>query len=320
MRPITRTCLVRVGVDSLRAAFLAKETFVFRMECAGTIIGRTHLEGPVPIRAGNRQRAQRGVLQVCATTTAVPGSNLTSIPDTPDSYQSLTSCGGTKYCCSDTSGCCSKPYLVFDIGVPSVVNNYGSSQTISTLVDQPTTGQKTTITIATTGTDSVATSGTLAAVTMTHSVGLTMTNASQATSTSASFQATSTTSHKGLIIGAAAGVAVLFVLAVITGVLLCCVLKKRRAREARPVSLIDMNTPIQRQQVNNGPNPHWVHKPGTKHGAYGPEKPAWDPVPAYIPPYWQQQQPVNGHGQTLIELQSPAVQQRPPGGPVYEIH
>jgi hypothetical protein len=311
MRPITRTCLVRVEVDSLRAAFLAKETCVFRMDCAGTIIGRTHLEGPVPTRAGNRQRAQRGVLQVCATTTALPGPDLTSIPDTPDSYQSLTSCGGTKYCCSDTSGCCSKPNLVFDIGVPSVVNNYGSSQTISTLVDQPTTGEKTIITAATTGA--------LAAVTMTHSLDYTITNAPQTTGTSVSFQATSTTSRKGLITGVAAGVAVLFVLAVITGILLCCMLKKRRVRKAPPVTLIDMNTPIQPQQVNNESNAHLVQKPETKHGAYGPEKPAWDPVPAYIPPHWQQQ-PINGHGQTLIELQSPAVQQRPPGGPVYEMH
>jgi hypothetical protein len=319
MRPITRTCLARAGVDSLHAAFLAKEMCVFRTECAGTIMGPTHLEGLVPTKAGNRQRAQHGVLQVCVTMTAVPDSDLTGIPDTPDSYQSLTSCGGTKYCCSDTSSCCSKPNLVFDIGIPSVVNNYGSSQTISTFADQPTTGQKTIITAAATGTDSIASSGTLAVVTTTDSNGHTITTTPQATSTSASSQATSTTSHKSLIIGVAAGVIVLLVLAVITGVLLCCALKKRRAKEAPPINLIDMNTPMQPQQANNGSNVHLVQKPGIAHGAYGPEKQAWDPVPAYTPPHWQQQ-PVDGRGQSLIELQSPAVQQRPHGGPVYEMH
>jgi hypothetical protein len=84
------------------------------------------------------------------------------------------------------------------------------------------------------------------------------------------------------------------------------------------VNLIDINTPIPPQQFNNGSNAHLVQKVGTGHGIYGPEKPAWDPVPTYTLPHWQQ--PVDAHGQTLIELQSPVVQQRPPGGPVYEMH
>lgn len=120
--------------------------------------------------------------------------------------------------------------------------------------------------------------------------------------------------------GVAAGVIVLLLLATVAGVLLFCVLKKRKAKEGRPVDLINMNTPMQPQQINNGSNAYLVPKPGMENGAYGPEKPVWDPIPIYISPSWQQQ-PVNLQGQTLIELQILALEhQGPPRGPVYELH
>jgi hypothetical protein len=208
--------------------------------------------------------------------------------------------------------------LVFDIGIPSVINNYGSAQTTNTLSDQPTTAQNAIITASTTGAGSAATSGSPSAVTTTDPAGNTITTTPQATGTTTSSQATSTKSHQGLIIGVAAGVVVLLILAIITGILVCCVLKKKRTKET-PVNLIDMNPHNQPQQFNTASNAHLVQQQGAGHGGFAPDKPAWDPVPVYTPPPWQQQ-PVNGYGQTLVELQSPAVQQKPPGAPVYEMH
>lgn len=72
--------------------------------------------------------------------------------------------------------------------------------------------------------------------------------------------------RRTLIIGVAARV-----LAVIAGVLLYCVLKKRTTKEPH-LDLIDMSKPTQPQQANDGSNVQLVQKLETETGS-------WDPVP-----------------------------------------
>jgi hypothetical protein len=64
-RQITPTYLARVGMDFLRAVFLAKEMCVFQTDCAGTVINPILLEALVPTRPGIQRPALPGVLQVC---------------------------------------------------------------------------------------------------------------------------------------------------------------------------------------------------------------------------------------------------------------
>jgi hypothetical protein len=206
----------------------------------------------------------------------------------------LTSCGGTKWCCSDVDGCCSEPNLVFDIGEPSVINKYGSSDTMSVLSSQPTTGGLRTVITA------AATAGSAATVTGTAPTG----TSSNISSTST---AVASNDHKSILIGIAAAVIVFVVLALLAGIVVFCVLKKKRAKVASPVNLMDLNPTTDAQQVYTGSTAQLTNT----HGSYGPEKTGFEPAPAYTPPYYQQP-PTGPNGQAMFELQSPPVKQ-----PVY---
>jgi hypothetical protein len=211
-----------------------------------------------------------------------------------NTWDALTSCGGTKWCCSDVDGCCSKPNLVFDIGVPAVINNYGASDTTGTLSSQPTTGGIATV-ITAAATDS-------STATATGAVTTEMPSESSSTKTGVA-----STSHKSIIIGIAAAVIAFFVLALLAGVVVFCIVKKKKSKQAAPVNLMDLTSPVGPQQVYTGSTAQLV----SNHGQYGHEKTDFEPAPAYTPPSYQQP-PIGPNGQAMFELQSPPVKQ-----PVY---
>jgi hypothetical protein len=212
-----------------------------------------------------------------------------------DTYDALTSCGGTKWCCSDVSECCSHPNLVFDIGTPSVINDYGSTKTYTTLPSEPTTGgPNTVITAAATSASATAvTGGSASAVT-----GISSASSSKST-------AASSVEHKTIIIAVAAGVIAFLVLAILAGIVVFCVLKKKKKGKLdTPVNLIDMNPAATPQHVFTTSTAQLVNQPGQ----YGPEKTGFEPAPAYTPPHYQHT-PTGPNGLAMFELQSPPVKQ-----------
>jgi hypothetical protein len=210
-----------------------------------------------------------------------------------DTWAILTSCGGTKYCCSGSSyDCCSKQNLVFDIGVPSVIQDYGSPQTIgNTLGSAPTTWQHSVIT-ATTGSGLTNTATTSSS-----------TPTGSTSSQTESAQPNARSSHKDLIIGIVAGVAVFLLLAIGASILFCLL---RRRNPKGTVTQTGIQIDMQDQQKP---------PPRTSHSST-PAPPAYTPPPSEVKPF--QVTPVGHYGESLIELHTQVA--RPVGADGRPLH
>ncbi|KAF2669406.1 hypothetical protein BT63DRAFT_479255 [Microthyrium microscopicum] len=200
-------------------------------------------------------------------------------------WEQLESCGGTKYCCiSDGVDCCNHASYIFDIGVPSVINDFSAGTTVT-----PTAVANLLITASSTASTTGAASG------------------SSQSSASANSSNTSETNNgigTGALVGIAGGI-ITFAVLVAAAVIAYYCIKRRKANKQPSQNLIDMNGP----NVSVG-----VIRPGTGYSGYQREKypgtpqtPEWDSAPAYQRDFYASNQdllPKGLNGVTLIELQS----------------
>jgi hypothetical protein len=296
-------------------AYPAKATSVCPMDCAIIHHHHTSIAVHAPTKPGRVALARniaikvRSHLRQLALAALNQHTNLLWIAEGKSDWEQLVNCGGTKYCCAADSDCCTKSNLVFDIGVPSVINNYGSSVSYSTLSGGATTWQSSLITAAATATAGGA-SGTG--------------GSSNATAKPAS-------SSHGVVIGVVAGVVVFLALVVIGAVVFCCL--RKRSPPAKPAqqnytNMIDMQDRSAQAgaattgvvqpgtgQTQNAQNPFTEAKYVQAYGqqTQGPWQqppmqwqnapPTYQPPQGNLQPY--QVTPMSGDGQSLVELQSP---------------
>jgi hypothetical protein len=177
---------------------------------------------------------------------------------------------------------------VFDIGVPSVVNDFSSAATVT----------------ATASVNFIITASSGAAQTIAATAG------SSSQSSSPGNNSASQQESKGIGTGALVGIAVgIITFAVLTGaavVAYCCMKRRKTNNLQHSQNLIDVN----------GPNPavgvvspaytgQAVKYPGS------PQTSGWDPSPPYNKEYYASNQdllPKGPNGVTLIELQSSPAQ------------
>ncbi|KAF2810127.1 uncharacterized protein BDZ99DRAFT_570749 [Mytilinidion resinicola] len=225
--------------------------------------------------------------------------------DSSDTYDTLVSCGGTKYCCnSEGSTCCNDDSKVFDVGIASVINDLASStsaELIATQTDEPVATQ----------TDAGAGQPTTSSHALSHSVTKSSHSASTgtaaaATNTSTSIPQPAHTSHVAIYAAIAAGVVILVVAILLVWFFLRRHYRKKAgATTANSISYPLTNAGFERLP-DKSPRPVEVPAPHT-------------PAPPYQPPVYQsqyQQPTVQG----AMELDSPY---NPPrnngyGKPVYE--
>jgi len=241
------------------------------------------------------------------------------VTDTPGTWAQLVSCGGTKYCCSNAAvgvDCCNKQILIFDIGIPTVINDFGEG---TTTVNTTASYALITASAKPTGASSGASSATALVA-----------GASDSASATPQSSSSSIRIGMGAIIGIALGVVAFFVVAAAAGIAVCCMYRKRSkaAQNAQNTpNLIDMNSPYPQPpgtSASFSPAPSYGGKFAGSPNA--PPSPWGEPAPPYPngnKEFYSSNQdllPKGANGEMLIELQSPVPSPAGPSGQhLYEL-
>jgi hypothetical protein len=296
--------------------------FAFRMVSAGTpeahICTERHaqvcrkIDNDIALAKSSKMRAgiQTTVLvfaKAVGLGVRISITKLSYLSGNVDEYEELVACGGTKYCCIEEGlDCCTAQSKIFDVGVPYVVNYYGSvpSSVPTGLDGLSTTAQPTIATATGTSTKSTSTSG----------------STSGSTSTSSASPSTSG-GRNGVMIGVAAGiVGTLILVGIAVGIFFCL---RRHGKPEAPMNMMNMQPPSTSYGESQG-NDYFSHsKPGSswESNPQPPAPPPWSPTdPNKGSLYSYYISPVGSDGKTIAEVDStPAPPKTSHGAVVHEL-